>query len=255
MTQGLCRDKIVLVTGAASGIGRAAVLAFVREGARVIAVDRSQAGAEAVAELARQGGGDALAVRADVSREEDVTAMVEAAIGHFGRLDCAFNNAGVGGTETGSAGKKTAEIPRDAWDKIIAVNLTGVWLCMKHEIAAMLQRGGAIVNAASIGGLIGLPTAAAYTASKHGVIGLSKAAAVEYGPAAIRINAVCPGYVETPLIQANLEQRRERLQRRAALGRLGAPEEIAELVVWLCSDRASYVTGAAYAADGGYTAA
>jgi NAD(P)-dependent dehydrogenase (short-subunit alcohol dehydrogenase family) len=253
MGQSLYSGKVALVTGAASGIGRATALAFAREGARVVAVDRNLDGAERVAKSVTDRGGDALAVMADVSREEDIAAMVRTTARHFGRLDCAFNNAGIGGTETGSTGKKTADIPTAAWNMIIAVNLTGVWLCMKHEIAAMQDAGGAIVNTASIGGLIGLPTAAAYTASKHGVIGLTKAAAIEYGASSIRINAVCPGYIETPLIQANLERRRESLQRRTPLGRLGTPEEIAEVVVWLCSDRASFVTGTTYTADGGYT--
>ncbi|GGC77965.1 SDR family NAD(P)-dependent oxidoreductase [Chelatococcus reniformis] len=255
MGEGICRDKAVLVTGAASGIGRATVLALAREGARVIAADRSAAGAAAVAEAVRAAGGEAIDVVADVAREDDVAAMVETAVRRFGRLDGAVNNAGIGGAETGSAGKRTAEIPRAAWDRIIAVNLTGVWLGMTHEIAAMQATGGAIVNVASVGGVVGLPTAAAYTASKHGVVGLTKAAAIEYGAAAIRINAVCPGYIETPLIQASLERRRGHLEQRTPLGRLGTAEEIAELVVWLCSDRAAYVTGAAYTIDGGYTAA
>lgn len=251
---GLCDGKVVLVTGAASGIGLAAASAFAREGARVVLSDRHGEAAEQAAATLRAAGGTALAVAGDVSREEEVAAVVAAAVRHFGRLDCAFNNAGVGGAETGSAGKKTADIPRDAWDKIIAINLTGVWLCMKHEIAAMQADGGAIVNTASIAGLIGLPAAAAYTASKHGVLGLTKAAAIEYGAQAIRVNAICPGYIETPLIQARLAGRRERLEQRSALGRLGSAEEVAELAVWLCSDRASFVTGAVYTVDGGYTA-
>lgn len=252
---GLCHGKVALVTGAASGIGRAVALCFAREGALVVAADRHLEGATDVVRLLQEGGADALAVAADVSSQENVAAMVKQAVSRFGRLDRAFNNAGIGGTETGSAGKRTAEIPRSAWDRIIAVNLTGVWLCMAAEIEAMLQSGGgAIVNTASIGGVRGLARAGAYTASKHGVVGLTRAAAIEYGEDAIRVNAVCPGYIETPLIQASLELRRPALTRRTPLGRLGTPEDIAELVVWLCSDRASFITGSAYTADGGYTA-
>lgn len=245
--------KAVLVTGGASGIGEAACIAFGAAGASVLVVDRDGEGADRVADRVTQAGGKGLGFRADMANENDIAAMVEIALGRFGTLHCAFNNAGIGGRETGSSGQKTAEITREAWDRIIAVNLTAVWLCMKYEIAAM-RRGGSIVNNASVGGLVALRGASAYTASKHAVVGLSRVAAAEYGEAGIRVNALCPGYVETPLIQSSLDKRRGPLETATPMGRLGSAAEIADVAVWLCSDAAAYVTGAAIAADGGYTA-
>jgi NAD(P)-dependent dehydrogenase (short-subunit alcohol dehydrogenase family) len=251
----LCAGKTVLVTGGASGIGQAAALLFAAEGARIAVADRAADGAERVAASIRDAGGEAVAIAADVSREADVAAMIAETERLLGPLDCAFNNAGISSAEVGEAGTGLADVSEAGWQRVIAVNLTGVWLCMKHEILRMKGRGGAIVNTASIGGLIGLPGSSAYTAAKHGVIGLSKVAAVEYGAAAIRVNAVCPGYIDTPLLTPVVSaERRRKLEQRAPMQRLGTAEEIAELVVWLCSDRASFVTGAAYTADGGFLA-
>ena len=181
--------------------------------------------------------------------------MIDAVVGTYGRLDCAFNNAGVAGWHVGSVNQKTAEWSEEAFDRMIAVNLKAVWLCLRAEIKEMLaQGGGAIVNTASIAGLIGLPNAAAYVAAKHGVVGLTKTAALEYAEAKIRVNAVCPGYIQTPMTQGMMERRRDEVLAHTPMARLGNPEEIAEMVVWLCSERASYVSGAAYNVDGGWMA-
>ena len=182
-------------------------------------------------------------------------AMVDAVIGAYGRLDCAFNNAGIAGWQVEAAGKKTAEWSEEAFDRMIAVNLKGVWLCMKHELLRMqAQGGGAIVNTASIAGLAGLPTSSAYVAAKHGVVGLTKTAAIEYAEAGIRVNAVCPGYIKTPMTEETMRRRGAAIIAQTPLKRMGSPEEIAEMVVWLLSERASYVTGAAYNVDGGWMA-
>jgi NAD(P)-dependent dehydrogenase (short-subunit alcohol dehydrogenase family) len=184
-----------------------------------------------------------------------VRAMVEAVIGAYGRLDCAFNNAGIAGWQVDAAGKKTAEWSEEAFDRMIAVNLKGVWLCMKHELLRMQAQGsGAIVNTASIAGLAGLPTSSAYVAAKHGVVGLTKTAAIEYAEAGIRVNAVCPGYIKTPMTEETMRRRGAAIIAQTPLKRMGSPEEIAEMVVWLLSERASYVTGAAYNVDGGWMA-
>ena len=245
--------KVALVTGAAAGIGRAGALAFAREGARVVVSDVGVEGGQETVVMVRAAGGDATFVRADVSVGEDAAALVRSAVEAYGRLDCAHNNAGV----LGPLGLPH-EYPEDGWERVLAVNLTGVWLCMKHELRQMLlQGGGAIVNTASIAGLTGAPFAPAYAASKHGVVGLTKSAALAYAQSGIRINAVCPGYVRTAMTDGILEQRPESEARWLAeepIGRLAAPEEIAETVVWLCSDAASFVTGAALPVDGGYTA-
>lgn len=246
--------KVAIVTGAAAGIGRAAVLAFAKAGARVVAADVNEAGGEETVRLAGAAGGEARFVRTDVTRDEDVARMVQVARDAFGGLDYAFNNAGIEGQLA-----PTADYPEEAWLRVIDVNLTSVWRCMKHEIPAMLERGGgAIVNNASILGLVGFANAPAYTASKHGVVGLTKAAAQEYAPRGIRINAVCPGFIETPMVmergvQAGVNRDvYDQLVGLHPLGRLGRPEEIAEAVVWLCSDGASFVTGFPLAVDGGY---
>ena len=249
-------QQVALVTGGASGIGRAAALAFAREGARVVASDVIVAGGEETAQMIQAAGGTALFVKADGSQGNEVERMVKLAVETYGQLDCAFNNAGIQGDLA-----QTAECSEENWHRIIAINLTGVWLCMKHEIPPMLERGGAIVNTASNFGLVGSNGMPAYAASKHGVLGLTKTAALEYAKAGIRINAVCPGPTQTPLVDTVLRQQPQRADQivaailaREPVGRMGRPEEIAEAVVWLCSEAASFVTGIALAVDGGYVA-
>lgn len=247
--------KSALVTGAASGIGRATALVLAREGARVLVADLPGPGAGETARMIQEAGGEALAVVADVTLDADVEAMVAAAVAAWGRLDCAFNNAGIAPAAVGPAGQRVGDLSRQSWEGMLAVNLTGVWLCMKHELAQMeRQGGGAIVNTASIAGLVGLPRSGAYVAAKHGVVGLTKAAAIDHAGAGVRINAVCPGYVETPMIVESMARRGGEIMAGVPLKRLGAASEIAEAVAWLCSDRAAFVTGTAMTVDGGYTA-
>ena len=249
---GVLQDKIALVTGAGSGIGRATSLVMAREGARVVVSDINAEGAEATLSAIKDRGGQGTFIHADVSKNEDVQALVAGVVEAYGRLDCAFNNAGIEGFMEG----RLHEYPEDIWDRLIDVNLKGVWLCLKYEIPRMLEQGGsAIVNTASAAGLVGSRRLAAYVASKHAVVGLTKAAALEYARDGIRVNAVCPGIIDTPMVQRLIAGRQtddEEPQR--PVGRLGAPEEIAESVTWLCSDAASLVTGAAMAVDGGFTA-
>jgi len=251
---GTLEGKTALVTGGGSGIGRAASLAYSREGARVVVVDVNVEGGEETVQRIKESGGEAILVHADVSSNAGTQAMVAETVERFGRLDCAFNNAGISG---GRDRNLTADYTQDDWDRVIGVNLTGVWLSMKAEIPQMLaQGGGAIVNTASIMGLIATPGSVAYMAAKHGVVGLTKAAALEYAKDNLRVNAVCPGYIDTPLLQplfAN-EDRKEQVVSRHPVGRLGQPEEIAEAVIWLSSDAASFVTGHSMAVDGGYVA-
>lgn len=250
---GLVTGKVAIITGAGSGIGRASALAFAREGAKVVVADMVIEGGEETVSLIKQSGGEALFVKTDVSKATEVEALVQRAVAAYGRLDCAYNNAGIEG-----AGATTAEYPEEMWDRVLAINLTGVWLCLKYEIAQMLkQGGGAIVNTASTAGLVGYPRGSAYVASKHGVVGLTKTAALEYAKAGIRVNAVCPGAIDTPMMGRITDHRPQRAARMAAaepVGRMGNPTEIAEAVVWLCSDAASFVTGHAMAVDGGMTA-
>ncbi len=200
-------------------------------------------------------GGQALSLGGDVTDDATVQGLIRATLEAYGRLDCAFNNAGIAGYQVDAAGKRTAEWSEAAFDRMIGVNLKGVWLCMKHELLHMAAHGGgAIVNTGSIAGLVGLPTSSAYVAAKHGVLGLTKTAAIEYAADKIRVNAVCPGYIRTKMTEEVMTRRGEALMAMIPFHRMGTPEEIAELVAWLCSDRASYVTGACYNVDGGYMA-
>lgn len=249
----LVDGKIALVTGGGSGIGRATALTFAREGAKVVVADVVVAGGEETVRLIKAAGGEASFVKADMAKAAEVEALVQKAVATYGRLDCAHNNAGIEGA-TG----KTADYNEADWDRVISINLTGVWLCMKYEILQMLkQGGGAIVNTASDAGLLGVPQMPAYVASKHGVVGLTKTAALEYAKSGIRVNAVCPGVIKTPMVERITGQRPGRAERMIAaepVGRMGKPEEIAEAVVWLCSEAASFVTGLPMPVDGGIAA-
>jgi len=252
---GMLEGKTALITGGGRGIGRATALLFAREGARVAAADMSAAGAAETVSMINAKGGQAISIEVDVTRPEQVAAMFKTAIAAFGRLDCAFNNAGIAGYQVGAAGKKTADWSEEAFDRMIAVNLKGVWLCMRGELEQMAkQGGGAIVSTASIAGLVGIQTSSAYVAAKHGVVGLTKTAAIEYAPNGIRVNSVCPGYIETDMTRDTMARRGEQILAQVPFKRMGKAEEIAEMVCWLCSDRASYVTGANYNVDGGVIA-
>jgi NAD(P)-dependent dehydrogenase (short-subunit alcohol dehydrogenase family) len=252
---GMLEGKVALVTGGGNGIGREASLAFAREGARVAVADYEAESARETVAMINSAGGQAISLSGDVTVAAQVQAMLDGAIAAYGRLDCAFNNAGIAGHQVESSGQLTHEWSEKSFDRMIEVNLKGVWLCMKHEIPLMRAvGGGAIVNTASIAGLIGLRTSSGYVAAKHGVIGLTKSAAVEYAEEGIRVNAVCPGYIVTRMTGPVRETRRDTVIARTPMRRFGEPREIAEMVVWLCSDRASYVTGAAYEVDGGMTA-
>lgn len=245
--------KIAVVTGGGSGIGRATALAFAREGAKVVVADVLVEGGEETVQHIQSAGGDASFIKTNVAEAGEVEAMVRQTVSTYGRLDCAFNNAGIAG-----AAARTADYTQAQWDRVIAINLTGVWLCMKYEIAQMQrQGGGAIVNTASVAGLVGFRHGPAYVAAKHGVVGLTKTAALEYAKAHIRVNAVCPGVIRTPMFEKGLQidpRIETTMAAREPLGRLGKPEEIAEAVVWLCSEAASFVTGLPMAVDGGWIA-
>lgn len=248
---GVLRDRIGLVTGAGSGIGQMTALFFAREGAKVSVVDvDADAGMKTVQQIEDKGG-QAIFIKCDVSRCDDVEAMVAETIKTFGRLDCAYNNAGI------SHGKaKIHDLPESDWDRVMNINLKGVWLCMKYELQHMFSRGhGAIVNASSINGLGGWLDLSAYVASKHGVIGLTRSAALEYAETGIRINAVCPGPILTPLshYQGNDSEIIKKMY-PMPMGRRGTMEEVAEAVVWLVSDKSSYITGHPLVLDGGFMA-
>jgi NAD(P)-dependent dehydrogenase (short-subunit alcohol dehydrogenase family) len=245
--------KVALVTGSGSGIGRATALAFAREGAKVIVSDINVSGGEETVAAIHKKGGEARFIRCDVSKSAEVEALIRGTVDTFGRLDCAVNNAGIAGPMV-----PTADYPEEDWDRVIATNLKGVWLCMRQEIQHMLkQGGGTIANTASVAGLVGFPMAAAYVAAKHGIVGITKGAALEYAKANIRINAVCPGVVRTPMVTVTTDHNKQLEAAMIAaepVGRMAEAEEIAEALVWLCSGAASFVTGAALPVDGAFVA-
>ena len=250
---GMLNGKVALVTGGGSGIGRATAIAFARDGAKVTVADIAVDGGLETVRLINDSGGEALFVECEVSRAAEVAALVAGTVEAFGSLDCAFNNAGIGGPRV-----PIHEVSEKDWDLVTSVDMKGVWLCMKYEIKQMLDQGnGAIVNTASIAGLKGLPTASAYGAAKFAVVGMTKIAALDYARQGIRINAVCPGWVWTQLLEIDgvvTPEREASFIKRAPVGRIGEPAEIAEAVVWLCSDAASFVTGHSMAVDGGVMA-
>src|SRR3954452_11879823 len=254
---GILDRKVALGTGGASGIGRATSLAMAREGARLAVADRTEESAAGTVALINAAGGQAIAIGGDVTAEADVAAMVRRTVAAYGRIDCAFNNAGVSGRQVGSGKQRLHELSQDSFDTMLAVNLRGVFLCLKHEIAQMLSQGGggAIVNTASIAGLIGLATSAHYVAAKHGVVGLTKSAAIEYAQDGIRVNCVNPGYVATPMTKDIIDERGQDILAKVPMQRFGIPSEIAEAVAWMSSDKASFMTGASHVIDGGYYAA
>ena len=247
----MLKNKIALITGAGSGIGEATTLLFARNGASVMLADMDMEGAERVLAEVKKNGGQGAMVKADVSDPKECEHMVAETVKHFGHLDIAVNNAGIGGPQA-----MIGDYPIDGWDKVISINLSGVFYGMRYQIPAMLKnKSGAIVNMASILGKVGFPSSGAYVAAKHGVVGLTETAALEYATQGIRVNTVGPGFIKTPLLDTNLNK--EQLEGIAAMHpmkRLGTAEEVAELVLWLVSDKASFVTGSYYNVDGGYLA-
>lgn len=255
---GQLKGKIALVTGASSGIGRATALTLARAGAKVVVGSRRTREGEETARLIRQAGDESIFLKTDVSKSVEVAALISKAVETYGRLDCAFNNAGIAGQIA-----RTGECTEENWDETIATNLKGVWLCMKYEILQMLkQGGGTIVNNASVAGVVGFPGLPAYSASKGGIVQLTRTAALEYARSGIRINVVCPGGIRTPMGEGVVELitggdpqvEAQLFDRLVPMNRWGSPEEIAEAVVWLCSDGASFVTGHTMLVDGGFVA-
>ena len=244
------KDKVIIITGSTFGIGKSTAIAFAKRGAKVVLSD--WLADEDTEKTIHENGGDAIFIKCDVSNEEDVKNLVAKTIKHYGRLDYAFNNAGIEGTPS-----PVTDCTNDNWDKTININLKGVWFCMKYQIPEMLNvGGGSIVNNASIAGLVGFGGVPAYVASKHGVVGLTKNAALDYAKQNIRVNAVCPGIIQTPMIDRFTGEDPKVLEQLVAdkpMGRVGKPEEIAETVVFLCSSAASFITGQAIAVDGGWT--
>ena len=245
--------KVVLVTGAAGGIGRATALAFGNAGACVVVADTSVDGGHATAAMIVENGGKALFVQTNVTRAAEVEALIDKTVSYYGKLDCAFNNAGIEEEHL-----PLAETEEAQFDRIMNVNVKGTWLCMKYELRQMHKQGsGVIVNTASVAGLVGAPTQPIYAASKHAVVGMTKTASAEYARAGIRVNSVCPGVINTPMMTRALErdpQREKRLRNVHPMGRFGEPVEVANAVLWLCSDQATFVTGHQLAVDGGLTA-
>ena len=249
---GLFAGKVALVTGGGSGMGRATALAFAREGGLVMIADIHGEAAKETAQAIIDSGGEALSAQVDVSVAAEVAGLIATTITTWGSLDCAFNNAGIN-IEHGPL----ADCTEDEWDRVLAVNLKGVWLCMKYEIPQLATRGGAIVNNASIVGLAGSRNTPAYVASKHGIVGLTRAAALEYGRAGIRVNAVCPGAIKTQMYldrEGDDPENNARIASANALNRLGSPSDVAEAVLWLCSEASAFVTGHCLVVDGGETA-
>ncbi len=246
-------NKAIIVTGGSSGLGRASAIAFSREGADVIVADLNETGAAETVQIIAGSGGRAFFVKADVSRANDVEALVKETVSRFGKLNCAFNNAGVEGPAF-----LTGQYPEDEWDRVININQKGVMLCMKYEIAQMLiQEGGTIVNTSSVAGIRGLAYQSAYSTSKHAIIGLSRTAAAEYAKKGIRVNVLCPGFVDTGLTRIALAKKphlEEKYKKLIPMGRFGKEEEVAEAAVWLLSDASSFITGHALIVDGGASA-
>jgi NAD(P)-dependent dehydrogenase (short-subunit alcohol dehydrogenase family) len=241
--------KVAFVTGAASGIGRATARAFAAEGARVAIVDRSEDALRHTADAIKKAGGEVLVIACDVSIPQQVEAAIARTVDTFGRLDIAFNNAGVENKAT-----PLAEIQLDEWDRILNINLRGTFVCMKHELAQMLKQGGGVViNTSSGAGIRGVPGGSAYVASKHGIIGLTKSAALDYAKSNIRVNAVLPGNIETPMMDRFTGGDIQKAIDLEPVGRLGKPEEIAEAVLWMSSDLGAFVTGASISVDGGWS--
>jgi len=247
------KNKVALITGGSYGIGRATAIAFASRGAKVVIADWMEDPNQEAINAIKALGSEVLFIKCDVSNNSQVKEMIEKIISTFGRLDYAFNNAGIEGVSA-----PTHECTEENWDRVIGVNLKGIWLCMKYEISQMLKQGkGVIVNNASIAGLVGFQNIPAYVASKHGVIGLTKNAALEFAKLGIRVNVVCPGVIKTPMIDRFTGKSKEvekQFESMEPIGRLGAPEEVAETVIWLCSDASSFITGDAIPVDGGWVA-